>query len=85
MKNLVTLTLVVVWFAILGSLGLGMVNPELFTDGGRHIVEGYSYINNLVAILCITVPIGTIAVVTLVSFVWHKETELKRFRDTVKV
>jgi hypothetical protein len=80
MKNSTTFAIVVVWFSIFGALAFGLDNPQLISS--TQIVSGS--IENLTTILCLTVPFGALAIVTMVAFIWHKETELTKLKKSVK-
>lgn len=77
MKNSTVITVIVLWFAVLGAVAFGMTNPEMFTEGSMTHVSGYGVsgsLSTLTSIVLMAVPFVAMAITLTVSYVWHKET-----------
>jgi hypothetical protein len=80
MKNLTSITVVAVWFAVALGVAFGLQNPEMFEGSSVNVVgHGVSgSISTLTSILCMAVPFVALGITTVVGFVFHKETENKK-------
>lgn len=84
MKNLTSITVVAVWFAVAIGVAFGLDNPELFASSGTTTIVGHGVrgsISTLTSILCMTVPFVVVGAVTVVGFVFHKETEAAKTKS----
>jgi len=70
MKTSSKIILSLVWFAILGLVALGLDNPQSIAQSSTDSVD------SLITVLCLTVPLGAIAVTTFAAFIFHRDTQL---------